>query len=141
MGWLYTGKSKSELIEELTRAESDSRRTLKTLAHFLRDNVLWAVIEVTAKESYVGDLEPGQSKRIIYCFLLEYDGSTSGWGYKAMCEQDGPFYYSCPMKYLKMVPEVDKAWRDEVRKHHRDAELGGFNWLEVRDEIKGAMSE
>ena len=35
-----------------------------------------------------------------------------------MCEGDGPYYYSCPLKYLSMVPEQNAEWRRIVREHH-----------------------
>jgi hypothetical protein len=35
--------------------------------------------------------------------------------YKGMAEADGPYYYSCPMRYLDMVPQVaNQEWRDIV---------------------------
>lgn len=112
MGWLFRqGATKSDLIQRLTETEENETRRWETLTHSVRGNVLWAVVELTHKTERT-------SKRFIACYLLRSDKGY-GWGYKDMEESMGPAYYSCPLKYLEMVPEANAAWREAVREHHR----------------------
>lgn len=54
--------------------------------------------------------------------LLAGGGRGAGWGYKAMGEECGPFYYDCPLGYLNQVSDTDNTrateWRLKVREHH-----------------------
>lgn len=112
MGWLFSqGSTKSDVIQKLIKSEENEARRWETLTHSTRGNVLWAVVELTYKEEQ-------RSKRFIACYLLRSDKGY-GWGYKDMEESMGPNYYSCPLKYLEMVPEANAAWREAVREHHR----------------------
>ena len=78
------------------------------LAHKLAGNVLWSVWQVS---------EGKTSHRYIRCDLLKKYKTI--WGYKDMEESMHPYYYSCPLKYLEMVPEVaNQEWRDLVGMHH-----------------------
>jgi hypothetical protein len=83
----------------------------------LRGNVLWSVVELTAKvEGVHRDLAPGQSLRYIRCDLLERSGNQ--WGYKPLEESMHPYYYSCPLSYLDLAPEQSADWRAGVRAYH-----------------------
>ena len=109
MGWYFdpTLKTRKALVEDLTRTEANENKTRQCLAHCLRGNVLWSVVEFSFSDG-------SSPRRYIGCDLLQ-NGGRSGWGYKPMEESVGPYYYSCPMKYLTLVPEVaNQAWRDEV---------------------------
>ena len=116
MGWLFfNGKSKTDLVNMLTTDESTESGSRKVLAHCVRGNVLWSVVECTRKDGCI--------KRYIRCDLLQKSGGE--WGYKGMDESVHPLYYSCPLKYLKMAPEVtNQEWRDKVRVFHRKFEIG-----------------
>ena len=127
LGWLFREViTRKELIAE--RTESWERQSGETtvqsecLASCFRGGsfagVLWAVWE----RRFVKDgeeVEPRQ--RWITCDLIQYR-RDSGWGYKNLDESMGPYYYSCPMCYLNMVPiDVyggDAEWRAEVIKYH-----------------------
>ncbi len=112
MGWLFThNQSKRELIARLAAPESNKRRRWHTLAHCLRGNRLWAVVEV------VGEQET-RLERYIACYLLAYDKSCRGWGYKDMDESLHPFYYDCPLGYLAMASIACEAWREQVRAYY-----------------------
>ena len=110
MGWYYDyGASKADTIKTVTK-DWDNKNGSKgrCLAKCLRGNVLWTVFEVTDPD--------GQPHRHIGCYLLQsYEGD---WGYKPMDESVGPFYYSCPLSYLDMVPVANEDWRESVRKYH-----------------------
>lgn len=117
MGWLFSSRTRSELIQDLIRPEDTARASVRALVHTLRGNVLWSVIEVTAKaEGVYPGLAPGESMRYIRCDLLQRRGGD--WGYKAMDESMAPYYYSCPLRYLDMAKELSPSWREKVRAHH-----------------------
>ncbi|HHW1804892.1 TPA: hypothetical protein ACUT6U_000987 [Pseudomonas aeruginosa] len=117
MGWLFSSRTRSELIQNLIRSEDTARASVRVLVHSLRGNVLWSVSEVTAKTTGVHpDLVPGESMRYIRCDLLQRRGGE--WGYKAMDESMAPYYYSCPLRYLDMAKELSSEWREKVRAHH-----------------------
>lgn len=117
MGWLFSSRTRAELIQDLTQPEDRAHAHVRVVAHTLRGNVLWSVTEVTAKtEGVHSDLVPGESIRYIRCDLLQRrDGE---WGYKAMDESMAPYYYSCPLRYLDMAKELSPGWREKVRAHH-----------------------
>ena len=114
MGWSFSTawRTRKDLISELTETEKSAERTRTSLAHCLRGNVLWSVWAITYT-----DERP--TRRYIGCDLLQNGGKDEGWGYKDMCEAVHPYYYTCPLKYLDMVPEVASPdWRAEVIKQH-----------------------
>ncbi len=115
MGWLFrSGYTKSDWIKALIKTEEDEQRRRVHLCHCVRGNVLWSVVEITEKQN--------NDRRIRYiaCDLLASHGDGYGWGYKDMCESVEPFQYSCPLRYLEMVPEVTNAlWRERVRLYHQ----------------------
>jgi len=124
MGWLFTrGFTRKDIIGERTkdweRTTGEVRVTTVCLAHCYRggtfSGVLWAVWERT----FVGGERP--SERWITCDLLRHQRDY-GWGYKDMDESMHPYYYSCPLSYLELVP-IDQYggnadWRDCVRRYH-----------------------
>lgn len=114
MGWLYlSNHSKADLVKKLTALEESEVRCWETLAHSVRGNVLWAVVRITDKTKDV-------HKHYIVCHLLAREHDGSAWGYKSIDEGMHPHYYCCPLKYLKMVPEVACAeWREGVREYHQ----------------------
>ena len=112
MGWLFTHhEGKGALIRRLVAPDATERRTWHTLAHCLRGNRLWAVVEIV-------DEQETRPERYIACYLLDYDKSCGGWGYKNMDESLHPCYYDCPLGYLAMAPIACEAWREEVRAYH-----------------------
>lgn len=127
MGWLFkSGSTRRDLIEERTksweRQSGDLLVKSTCLAHCYRGNVfsgvLWSVWERTFTKD---DDEVQQAERWIQCDLLQYQRDY-GWGYKDLEESMGPYYFSCPQKYLDMVP-IDtyggnSEWRAEVMQHH-----------------------
>jgi len=122
MGWLFRRDfSRSMIVEQLTTPYHGEKTNSKTIAHCLRGNVLWSVVEVTAKIAGIkmGDkvLYVGESIRFIGCHLLAKE-SGFGWGYKEMCESMHPYHYTCPLGYLEMVPVACKEWREKVYEHH-----------------------
>jgi len=91
------------------------------LAHCFRggafSGVLWTVWERTFEKD---GIEAQQTERWIGCDLLRHHGGS--WGYKDMEEAMHPYYYSCPLKYLGMVPVEEFGghveWRENVRRYH-----------------------
>lgn len=127
MGWYYPhGVNRNELIAQRTEGwERDTGEMLvksTCLRHCYRGNVfsgvLWSVWERTFTKD-AQEVEPTQ--RWIQCDLLRCDQGS--WGYKPLEESMGPYYFSCPLRYLELVP-LDRyggnaEWRDQVIEHHR----------------------
>lgn len=113
MGWLFThDASKTDVVRDLTAPEENDTRRWETLTHCVRGNVLWSVIEITYKQE-------NRRKRFIACHLLARQKGY-GWGYKDMEESMHPYHYSCPLKYLEMVPVANADWRAGVQAYHRN---------------------
>lgn len=125
MGWFYPyGATKKSIIAELTKPEEvliDKNGVVKlrktTLKHCYRGNnfagVLWVVYEMDRS---------GKKDRIIVCYSMNC--YKREWGYKPIEEPMGPYYYSCPLSYLKLVPVEDYPnttcieWRKAVQEYH-----------------------
>jgi hypothetical protein len=129
MGWLFKcNYTRRELIAERTKGWERTNPdglliTSRCLAHCYRggmfSGVLWSVWERTFARNGE-EAEPTQ--RWIQCDLLRHQRDY-GWGYKDLEESCGPYYYSCPLKYLRMVP-IDQysgnaSWREQVVLHHQ----------------------
>jgi hypothetical protein len=122
MGWLFiNGCTRRQMIAERTenweRTSDDMLVKSVCLAHCYRggiySGVLWAVWERTFTKD-------GQTvrpvERWITCDLLRYQKDC--WGYKDMEESMHPYFYSCPLSYLALVP-IDhfggnETWRELV---------------------------
>ena len=128
MGWLFrSGSTRRDLVSERTKdwtregAEGVSITTT-CLAHCYRGNVYSGVLWAVWERTFVKDGQEIQStERWITCDLLRYQ-KDYGWGYKDMDESVHPYYFSCPLGYLDLVP-IDTyggnaEWREEVRSHH-----------------------
>lgn len=111
MGWLFSHSSRRELIASLIQTDDTEHYQYVTLAHALRGNVLWSVVQSTPK-----DLAE-TLRTVIHCTLMQSSGGS--WGYKAMDESVQPCYYSCPRRYLAMAPVISLAWREKVLAHHQ----------------------
>jgi len=116
MGWLFTsGQTRAELIHRRTKSWTNDEAGLEAecLMHCTVDNVLWTVWEHRRRD--------GAVTRYLGCDLMAAQRGY-GWGYKDMEESMGPSYYSCPLKYLDLVPEPEsryaKEWRAKVRAYH-----------------------
>ena len=126
MGWTYPiGMSRKALIADRIigwEREVDGVTVKSTcLAHCYRGNcfsgVLWSVWQRTFERG-CQQTEPEQ--RWIQCDLLRCDQGE--WGYKDLEESSFPYYYSCPQKYLDLVPIEqfggNEKWREQVRLYH-----------------------
>lgn len=107
MGWYYETTSRAELIQRLIRPRAHAT----CIKHCCVGNVLWTVWKPNDDKRALG------AENWIGCDLMERapDGM---WGYKDMCEDMGPYYYSCPLSYLELAPAVNAEWRKMVRYHH-----------------------
>ena len=127
MGWLFTrGLTRKDLIADRSKDwERDTgEMQVKTSASPIVTGAvrfpvsLWAVWERT----FTKDGQTAQpTERWITCDLLRHQ-KDYGWGYKDMDESMHPYYYSCPLGYLEMVP-IDQyggnaEWRECVRRYH-----------------------
>ncbi len=119
MGWTYGWFSKKEIIaDRIETREYDGRRR-DCIKHCYRGNahsgVLWTVWVITEVDTMeVLDSYIGCDK--LKCYRVPR--GSHEWGYKDMCESMGPYYYSCPLSYLEMVPVASEEWRQKVREYH-----------------------
>ncbi|HEY3331960.1 MAG TPA: hypothetical protein VGK19_18150 [Capsulimonadaceae bacterium] len=116
MGWYGTrNASKSDIIKEqvedrhyILHAEGndmtlDPNKKGVCIAHKCLGSHLWMVISVQTRADVNSEFV--EIDRYIELNLIrKMDG---GYGYKPICESSHPYYYSCPLSYLDMVP-VDK---------------------------------
>ena len=111
MGWAfpYTWNRK-DLIKHCLRSWKHPGGSSGPVAHCTRGNVLWVVWETYTQVT-------GHFERVILCILMQRSGDGM-WGYKDMEESMGPFYYTCPLKYLRGTRVFSQTWRDSVRKYH-----------------------
>jgi hypothetical protein len=130
MGWLFTpGITRRSLIEERTKdwqrtTDEGTHIAATCLAHCFRggcfSGVLWSVWE---RNTFTEDDKLAKpTERWIACDRLQCRSGV--WGYKDMEESMGPFYYSCPLSYLELVP-VEKygghaVWREKVKAYHTE---------------------
>lgn len=127
MGWTYPhGVNRQELIAQRVKSwERDTCEMLvktECLKHCFRGGQFSGVLWTVWKRTFTKDGEEVQpEERFIGCDLLRCYGGE--WGYKDMEESMGPFYYSCPLLYLELVPIErfggNARWREEVKEHHR----------------------
>ncbi len=111
MGWTFTqGAERADIIARQIRSWDNDTHAGRIVRHCLKGNVLWTVQELTDKQA-------GTVKRFIGCDLLERERGY-GWGYKDLCESMHPYYYTCPLAYLDMVPVACDGWRYGVREYH-----------------------
>lgn len=115
MGWYFSRQTRDQLIRELIKPQESEHARTTVIAHALRGNALWSVVQVTPKQAGAFDHE-ADSTTFIRCDLLK--GSGGEWGYKPLDESMHPYYYSCPPKFLEMTPVVSEAWREGVRSYH-----------------------
>lgn len=128
MGWLFTrGCSRKDMISKRTKnwshtTDDGMQVDSACLAHCYRggsfSGVLWTVWERTFKR---GEAEVQPTERWISCDLMRHERDF-GWGYKDMEESMHPHYYSCPLKYLNLVPIEQFGgradWREAVGRYH-----------------------
>lgn len=121
MGTYYTtGATKADIIRELTENYTGGFGTTTTLKKCIKGNVLWTV----KKKSFIGNdgNECILQQPWIGCYLLSFhDGN---WGYKPLDERMHPYYYNCPLSYLDMCEVECQEWRDKVRDHHKQNNVG-----------------
>lgn len=123
MGWTtsQSWRTRHDVIEHRTQNSiwypdnGKHQRRHTCLAHCVRGNILWTVWETVNIDLLTSNF---CKFRYIGCDLIQNFGKEEGHGYKDMCESMGPYYYNCPLSYLKMVPEVaNQEWRDAVIKY------------------------
>jgi len=121
---IFRGYSKQDVIDHVTRFYETDKCVYTTVATYVVDNILWAVVELMAKVDGFRGLPSYGNVRIIACYLLGNE-SGSGWGYKDLEESMSPYHYSCPLPFLSMAPEKSPEWRTKVRTWH--AQHKGLN--------------
>lgn len=129
MGWLfkygYTRKNMiADRITPWENAPPDGMIVKSTcIAHCYRGGVFSGILWTVWERTFSKDEQQVESaQRWIACDLLRYQRDY-GWGYKDMDECMHPYFYSCPLSYLDLVP-IDQfggnaEWRELVRNYHK----------------------
>lgn len=123
MGWLFPyGATRKSLIQQLTEdqfktKEDGTKLEWLCLTHCLKGNILWSIRKIIVRPPN----QPATESTFIGCDIMKpYKGE---WGYKALCEEVHPFYYTCPLSYLDKTPIVNEEWREKVREFHRKRQI------------------
>lgn len=114
MGWLsFSNTSKKQLVNHI-KAKYDSSTEWSLVG-----NNLWALYTVSQNDV---DYNPNNvlGQKAIILFKIEYFRQDKGYGYKFMCEAEYPYYFNCPMKFLKQAKVECQEWRDNVAKYHEN---------------------
>lgn len=117
MGWsfCFAHTEKRHIIEDRIKGFTGEKYKVEFLDHSVVGNHLWKVGKST-------NLETGFSDLWIGLDLLSKSKYDRCWGYKDMEESMGPYFYDCPLKFLKMVPPPDSksadGWREKVIAFH-----------------------
>ncbi len=117
MGWLFTKKTKDQLVATLVASSGNDNVSNEVLEHHLvGGSVLWSLVRLTVKKDGLQQFKKGEALIFIRCDLLDQqDGS---WGYKAAEESMHPYAYSCLVHYLDLAPKQSEQWRERVRRFH-----------------------
>ncbi len=115
MGWLFSHRSKEELLRELLAPSSTFSHDREILAHAVVGNELWTVVRLTLHVAgFINNNVKGDTFTFINLDLL--DTSNGYWGNKSICEEMGPYYYGCPLDFLHMATYgINPAWREQLR--------------------------
>ena len=109
MGWTSSTQwyNQSKMIEYLI-SEERTGPNLMCMAHQCKGNILWIVWQSTKERG---------GKSWIECTLIRKFGYEE-YGYKDMEESMHPYYYNCPLSYLKMANDgIHEEWRARVKAH------------------------
>jgi hypothetical protein len=121
MGWDFIpGWSRDKLVTYLLGPSSGA----DVIAHHDTGEVLWVVLEHRLTND-----------RVLGCYLIEKDEaplseksqralkceSPAVWGYKWIEENQGPYYYDCPLEFFAKAGEPmtkpAKNWRGAVERY------------------------
>ena len=115
MGWTYTHKHSSLSMKDFFKEEfgfANDRRAVRLLD--------CAVVNL--REAYLAfeDLDKATGKREVFAMVCLLDYKPNDYyniGYKDMEESEGPYYYNCPERILKLLTpttnEYALRWRQK----------------------------
>lgn len=113
MGWTfsYNWQQKKDIVEHCL----DFGENYKVLKHSVKGNHLWVLAQ------HIKDNKPG----VMFIALFLLSKSQGEWGYKDLDDTCGPYYYDCPISYVKAVKEsgrelskTSSEWMEKVEQHH-----------------------
>jgi hypothetical protein len=114
----YTLKNclKFALTTDQHATRSGGLGCIQLLAKCVRGNIkrdvrVWAVWQ------YVDNRPDDRQERMwpfISVIRFTYDSKEKCWTERESTEADGPIWFDCPLKYLKMTPVASRAWREAV---------------------------
>lgn len=112
----YKGYTKMDAAVKAAADWQTPRIVTLTLGVKLNGNTLWLLRSTSEKGT-------GKSPLVwIECVLLDY-APGYGWGFKRLCEESHPFYYDCPIEWLKIAPCACADWRKGVTQNYANTVL------------------
>ena len=116
-----SGESKANMVEYLTKSHSFKKENgnevkVEHIRKTVHGNRLWSVVERTESNQCF------EISKIRYIMLHLLAKDRGNWGYKSFDEHSHPYYYDCPVNFLKLAP-YDKTedssgnsgkWREAV---------------------------
>jgi hypothetical protein len=127
MGWTFlsSAKEKKDIIQDCIRPHAN----YKCIRQSNSGNELWTIWLDTLTNT----------KSIVLFILAKQDGS---WGYKDIPESMGPFYFKCPLSFLKECTVQNEVWRVRVRQYHEQQNTyRRVKAAERRDEVRSASEK
>ncbi len=156
MGYSWTvGATRKDVIKEITESHNNkwykinqNNRIGRTQTQITYNIVkcirqcsrgyttLWTVWENNTYNIITDELIG--TRKYILCSLLKRVKETGharlySWGHKDMPESVCPYYFSCPMGYLKLAELTSKKWREGVKAYHIKYKVGDELKLSSRD--------
>jgi len=129
MGWLFkAGYTKNRLCAERVKTQENEFGIWEYPKYRLAGSCLWKICirtdkETGAKESYI-------------CLDLIRSQKNYGYGYKDMCEESGPCYYTCPLSFFDIVPcpgnSYAAEWRQAVRQYQAEAKAQKLRYAAIK---------
>lgn len=114
MGWTssYIWNSKQSMVNHCIDESTWGAKT-EVIKHSVRGNHVWVLVKDKASE---------EISVVLFLISKFNDGE---WGYKDLCDSSGPFYYDCPVSFIKSTQESPrklcdrtKNWHTEVKQFH-----------------------
>ncbi len=116
MGWTYTYKPKGVPVTEFLIDRGVLWWTGETARYAVLDSALIRMRELYVAIERVDD-RTGERKVFAGVILIDFKPKDEyNFGWKDMGEDEGPYYYDCPEKILKLLTPTDnehaKGWRE-----------------------------
>lgn len=102
MGWTSI-KHSGDIIKDLKKCIIGSDKNFEILEHSIKSNVIYLAVK-------------NKIKNVILAEIVLYNIKNGEIFFKDMSEFEGPYYYGCPKKIIKLLSPTDNEYALEWRK-------------------------